>query len=479
MSDVPQKSSLDFGDYAVPSILYGTSVVRVSMPDGALPSPVEANVGDVHREVAWDELPFWADEYSESEILELSELLLDLQPPGSDKVFSFDLTHRLEPYKLVGEPVGESLPVLTFKRESEHWALLGRHGVLSLLRDFKKDPSSLPARLLIDVAIVPADVLASASTQSELHVVQTLRVLSTFSKYVVGNPVGTVTLTPGETREVEFKLTRSRSSKRVDKSVAIESSTSESADDFNVEFQRQTKRTSNSGQSIQWSRERKKNFADSSWQSSESGSQSDSLEELADRVENTTRKLSEKQTASREVTLTKEFESTEEETSAASRKAILVNGNRALTITYAYHHLNSVYRVHFELIDVSLLVPSVVSGGRARTFSLDSGLRAALQDVVAAEHLNTSVERIGQVLEKMLAGTAAASFDSGDVRVLRAAADDPNFDVTARSTLLGDRRVSGPLPLCLKSFDQVIQTSQLHAVPHVSATSADDGTNRG
>ncbi|MEM9387975.1 MAG: hypothetical protein AAGA68_23170 [Pseudomonadota bacterium] len=449
----------------------------MSTPNGALPSPLGANAEDVRRELAWDELPFWADDYSEGEVRELNELLSNLRPHGSDKSFSFDLTHRLQAYQLVGEPVGEDIPVLSFKRESIHWPLLGTRGVLGLLRDLKDDPQTVPARLLIEVTLEPPKSLTARSTQDEVHIVQTLRVLSTFSKYIVGSPAGTVTLTPGETREVQFKLTRAQTSKRVDKSVAVESSTAESAVDFNLEFQRQMKLVSNSDQSIEWSRERTRNFADSSRKSTEGGAESDSLEELADRVEKTTLKLSEKYTASRQVTLTREFESTDQETSEASRKATLVNGNRALTITYAYHHLNAIYRVHVELYDTSLLVPSLVSGGRVQMLSLDSGVRAALEGIVATEHLDESVDRVGRALKRMLAGTDAASSDGSDVRVLRAGRDDPNTSVTARATLLGDRRTSGPLPVCLRSYDQVIQTSQLHAVPHVSATSADDGTN--
>lgn len=193
---------------------------------------------------------------------------------------------------------------------------------------------------------------------------------------------------------------------------------------------------------------------------------------ISDAITTTTRQLVETLSSKREVTVFSKSESTEVKEEEATETNTLKNPNNGLVITYVYHHLNALYRVHVDLVDIELIYHTGRSIDRPVVISLNEGVQSGLATLVKDDLLNDCVKRVTSIFQDLYADIQAVRYEGDNAFVNHAESSDVNNDLTTRSILLGDRRTEGELPLNLTSRLELLQTGDLHAVPLVSEYSA-------
>lgn len=424
---------------------------------------------DVYKASKSNALPRWLDSFNNNNKTILINLLSNLKSSDNKGPFEFDLSYRSGDYELIGMPTDDGIPVLSINRDSNYWSFIPNLDVLKLIQQYMGGDNSTVAQQIMKIEVRPlTEFISKRPEEASLKIVESWRIMSVFEKYSVGNPSGSITVTPGETKEVIFRTKQNiKDTDSMTKSI-FESKSWQTIDKFERNLKKQIRNEKGSSEDINWSTSNTYQNIFGNTVNNESTKESLSAKKIRDIIKDTNRTTTETLNSKRDVTIGYTTETIDEKEKEVTKTNTITNKNTGLVITYIYHYLNAVYRVHIDIFDLNLVYFNGKSTDAPIVLNLEAGAKQALAKVVNADTLEDSTSRVVKSFRELYGELSALNFDNNDVSVTVADANDVNNDTSTRSKLLGGRRSTGGLPLNIGSNTEIIQTTNLHAIPSVS-----------
>ncbi len=466
----PEKYSiLKPGDAVVPTVLCGIQTIEIPVADGALPPAWKADAAQAYELAGVEDLPAWISSLPQFAILQAQDVLGAFQIANSDDktVYSFDLRHRLDDFTLLGRPAeGEAakIPVLSVKLPPKVVADDTGEELSILLRRLAKKDGSAGEVFVVSTSKVSDLPARLREVTPRLSLEETWCLSSLSTDTVVGAPAGSVSLMPGEVREISISAELESSSKRTQKASLLNKLTDATKREFKREFKRTTKHTGSYKSTFQWSRtDSPEGMELKSGQDRER-----STEQVVEDVRSTVDTITTERTRESEVSVSEEFEQSTKTVAKSSRKVTLKN-ETAHVVTYIYHHLNEVFRLNLDLVRVRLFFSGSGPDDPPRHIELDGSIRTRLPASIPASKRVAVATRVQEVFSGRYADLKIADQPSaGSIKIKHSALSDDNRRMSSRSALTAKRRKTGPLPVCMASWEHPVQTSGLHPVPHLS-----------
>jgi len=461
------------GDAVVPAVIHCAQRIPVPGTEGALPPPACPTAAQLHAASARSDLPVWMRRLPRFVVAELSTLLVDLGPIGSTASYAFDAHHRLDDTSFVGQPVGSRVPVLGIRLSYDLLADPSGAPVALHLRRYRADDAAYRDAFSVELRELASfgAPWSGAAHVPALLVEERYRLVSLEAETVVGALAGTLTLLPGERRTIKLSASSERKAAGRSSLSVVEDVGEETKDDFTSEFERQGRSIHKSAARVSWSVAP----AGKDLPSPHEREQSWSVEELVETTERTLREATQTRKATTKVTVSREDEQVDVAKVEGSRTLEIVNPSTQC-LTLSYHHLNTAYLTHLDLVGLRLVYTgadagvepvSVPFGADPTTFLAglggDGDARARLHAAVVA------------FLDARYGALGIGTVVDGRLVAARAPEGDPNDRLCSRAALCGPRRRTGALPLCLSTSTHVVQRATLHAVPHLSEFSLGEG----
>lgn len=454
------------GDAVVPSVLHGTQRIPVPGTDGALPPPTAPTVAQRYAASARADLPAWMSALPGYVVAELTALFADLGPIGAPTAYAFDPFHRTDDRTVLGKPAGGRIPVLGVRLPD---ALLsdptGTAPVLHL-RKFREGDRAYEESFSVEVRDLAAfgppwsdDVHAPALVLEERW-----RLVSLEAETCVGALAGTLTLLPGERRTVKISASSEHKSASTATRSIVEDAAEATKDDFAAEFARNGRSTRKSSSRVTWTVAP----PGRDLPSPHAREQAFSVEEVVEVAEKATRQTTQARKTGTKVTVSRDDERVDT-TKVEGARTLEISNPSAQCLTLAYHHLNTAYRTHVDLVELRLVYTGGDAGAEPVAVDLGEGLAAFLRGVAGGDAAAAQVHAaLVALLDERYASLGVGQVVGGRFVFESPPTDDPNDRLDSRAALLGLRRRTGALPLCLSSRTHVLQRDTLHAVPHLS-----------
>lgn len=267
--------------------------------------------------------------------------------------------------------------------------------------------------------VTSAPTEMAADPEPRLFLVEVWGISSFLGNYGVGRTVKTMTLLPGETMTIRVRTWRATSSSRTQGSSIVDSHTTEAAEKFGEEMQRQTTDKATRSKSESWHAEAE---ASASWgfgsakvSGGGAGDYHSGTEAFAQKARDTTEEHARKASESRQNTVTSSSEESEKSEDETVTERTIANVNMRRTLSFVFRELNQEYITKVHLQDVRV---GFTNGqpGTWREVSL-SGLKGLLDEVLRQKVLIGPQVSLQNRVAKDILATIAVRFDHRDLRV--------------------------------------------------------------
>ena len=218
------------------------------------------------------------------------------------------------------------------------------------------DGNGLSTVATVEVVAVTEPV--EAPVVERLMLVERVRLSTFLGRYGLGRVVKTLSLLPGEKTTIAVKSYRRSSETATDASSILDSTTTESQNEFESQLTREQSNKQTTEESVSWNVQGQASagwgWGSASLSAGATGGSNAAREELAKNVANTVQKHAAKASAKRDVEIKSSREMKKEEGEEFSTESVIENINVSRTLNFVFNQMNQEFISILHLVDVRI-----------------------------------------------------------------------------------------------------------------------------
>jgi hypothetical protein len=227
-----------------------------------------------------------------------------------------------------------------------------------------------PERLHLHVRHRPLLLRSGESPRPRIYLIETYRLSSFLGSYGAGQVAKTFTLLPGEKTRISVKTFTKTEQQRKSASSILDSSTEESADEFEPSLQEETSNTDACQETFEYHAEAEANaswgFGSAKVSGGVKGGTNAAREEFAKNVSNSVNKHAAKASAKRDIQINTSYEVKEETGEETSIEREIENINLSRSLNFVFRQMNQEFISPLHLVDVRVAFSTATPSRAAR-----------------------------------------------------------------------------------------------------------------